>query len=242
MNTILKPKVLLFTVVLCLMALLGNACAFQGKGIKGNGNLITQTRTVSDFSKLSVSSAFKVFVKQGSAAALSVEAEENLMDHIVTKVEGKTLRIYCDGVSATKTMTIHLTFVNLDEIKLSGAVGLESANALTFDKLSLNFSGATEANLDLSATDITGDASGASKLKLAGKTNSVFFELSGASEMDAEKLEVKTMELDASGASSAEVNVSEALNISASGASDIRYRGNAQVQSKSSGASSIRKR
>lgn len=242
MNTVLKPKVLLFTVILCLIALMGNACAFQDRGIKGNGNVVTQTRTVSGFTKLSVSSAFKVFVKQGSATELKVEAEENLMDHIITKVEGSTLRIYCNGVSATKNMTIHLTFVNLDEIKLSGAVAIESVSALKFEKLYLDFSGATEANLDLTANELDGDASGATKLKLAGSVSKVDFDLSGASELEAKGLSVKTMELEASGASSAEVDVAESLNISASGASDVRYSGAAQVQSKSSGASNIRKR
>ena len=84
------------------------------------------------------------------------------------------------------------------------------------------------------------DTSGASKLKLEGETAAVRVEVSGASSIDAEALKARTAEVDASGASSVRVFVTERLVSDASGASRVSYSGNpASVEKKTSGASSI---
>ncbi len=242
MKRTITDKLLPLTIILCLVAMFSQACIYTGHGIKGNGKLIWQTRNVGDFSKLSIGSAFKVYIKQGSATELKIEAEENLMAHISTKVSGGTLEISSDGISATKSMTIYLTYVNVDDIRLSGAVCMESASALNFENIAFDFSGASEADLDLTAKEMTGDVSGASHVKLAGKVQKVHFNISGAADFEGMKLDVATFELEASGAAKAEVSATDELNISASGAASVRYSGNARVTQDSSGAASISKR
>lgn len=81
---------------------------------------------------------------------------------------------------------------------------------------------------------------GASRAEVHGITGELRADISGASKLDAEELWVNNLHINVSGASKAEVNVSDSLWAQAGGASKIEYHGNpAVLQSLSTGASKI---
>lgn len=81
---------------------------------------------------------------------------------------------------------------------------------------------------------------GASRAEVHGLTDELRANISGASKLDADDLWVKNMHITVSGASKAEVNVTDSLWAQAMGASKIEYQGNPSVQqSISLGASKI---
>ena len=81
---------------------------------------------------------------------------------------------------------------------------------------------------------------GASRAEVHGLTDELRVNISGASKLDADDLWVKNMHITVSGASKAEVNVTDSLWAQANGASKIEYQGNPSVQqSISLGASKI---
>ena len=81
---------------------------------------------------------------------------------------------------------------------------------------------------------------GASRAEVHGLTDELRANISGASKLDADDLWVKNMHITVSGASKAELNVTDSLWAQAMGASKIEYQGNPSVQqSISLGASKI---
>ena len=83
---------------------------------------------------------------------------------------------------------------------------------------------------------------GASHADVHGLTDELRAEITGASKLDADDLWVKNMRINVSGASKAEVNVTDSLWAQANGASKIEYKGNPAVQqSISLGASKIKR-
>lgn len=81
---------------------------------------------------------------------------------------------------------------------------------------------------------------GASRAEVHGLTDELRANVSGASKLDADDLWVKNMHITVSGASKAELNVTDSLWAQANGASKIEYQGNPSVQqSISLGASKI---
>ena len=100
-----------------------------------------------------------------------------------------------------------------------------------------NHSGKAVINVpSLEAINLTG----ASRAELHGLTDELRANISGASKLDADDLWVKNMHITVSGASKAEVNVTDSLWAQAMGASKIEYQGNPSVQqSISLGASKI---
>ena len=50
---------------------------FFTKKIKGNGNIETETRSVSDYDKIGVAGAFEIQLIKGSEGEITVKADEN---------------------------------------------------------------------------------------------------------------------------------------------------------------------
>ena len=81
-------KLLLFAakvITAAILALLFSSCQYKidlGDGIDGNGNVQTETRTITEtFTKVDVSRGIDVVLEQADAVKIEVEADENLLKH-----------------------------------------------------------------------------------------------------------------------------------------------------------------
>ena len=80
----------IFTIILALLITSTSLNAqFSNKKIKGNGNIITTDRSVSDFDKIGIAGSFDVILKKGNEGAISIQADENLMEYIITEVRDR---------------------------------------------------------------------------------------------------------------------------------------------------------
>lgn len=211
-------------------------------GVEGNGRVVTEERNVSDFNGIDISNAFEVILKQGSSESLTIEADDNLLELIVTEVRGGVLKIYSEkNIRHPKSLKIFLTFKEIDYIDISGAVELTSDGKLIFDEIEIDGSGASEIDLELEAEKLEIDFSGASEIDLKGKVTDVEISVSGASEISAYDLETDFMDIDISGAAEARVFANKELNVEASGAASVRYKGNPNIYTNVSGAGSVKR-
>ena len=83
-------KILTLGITLCMVAF---ANAQWGKKIKGNGNVVTIERSTEDYDAISVSGWFDVILIDGKEGKLSIEGDENLLEHIKTEVKDGKLVI-----------------------------------------------------------------------------------------------------------------------------------------------------
>lgn len=219
------------------------ACTYAFDGVKGNGNVIKQERSVSDFTGIEVGGAFDVYLTQGDKYEVIVEADENLMDIIETEVRGGILKISTsDEIRDADEMNIYITFKTLDDLDFSGACEVESTNKLKFDELNLECSGASDVRLTFSAGELDLDCSGASQIELLGSAGEVSLDLSGASKLDAIEFEIEELDADVSGASSGKVMVTREISADVSGASSFRYKGDPSISDVDvSGAASFKR-
>ena len=212
------------------------------KYIRGNGNLEKETRNISSFSALDISSAFDIFLTQGNSESLVIEADDNLMDHIITEVSGRTLKIYVKGnVRNVKNMKAYISFKMLDKIELSGACDLFGENTMKFNDIDIESSGASDMEMTFTADKVYLDISGASDVDFVGSADVLTIDVSGAADIYAQEFEVRKCTIEASGASTIKVFATDELDIDASGASTVRYKGKPSINMDSSGASSIRR-
>lgn len=229
-----------FFIAFLLLASSGlmGSCVFE----KGDGDVVKEDRSVSGFTSIEVSGAFTVYLYQGKSEALTVEADKNLMQYIVTEVNGDKLEIYTRKKTIQKftKMNIYLTFEELEMIDISGAVAIIGEDKMSFDELAIDGSGASEILLNMDVSVFRADFSGASEIELSGEAKTAQFELSGASEIDAYDFIIEHCELDVSGASDARIHVTGNLEVDVSGAASVKYKGSPQLNSDVSGAGSLR--
>src|SRR5581483_10725353 len=165
-------------VLLALAALVGCARFGRFTVIRGSGNVITESRAVSGFTRVALAGIGNLNIQQGATESLSIEAEDNLMPLITTEVTDGMLIIGIDELKAngtpvpTKPIIYNLQMTKLDGIRLSGA-GNVYGTALTSDSLDIATSGAGNMKLnELQASRITAALSGAGNVEVAGKTQS----------------------------------------------------------------------
>ena len=191
-------------------------------GIRGNGHIVTEDRPVQEFTSVEAEGAFDIQWVTGPASC-SIKTDENLLRHVETSMDGKTLRLEWHGqLHPTKGMKVRLSSASLTGARLTGAVRLTAAR-LTGKGFYLDGTGATRVTVDGAVTELLATLTGASKL-------------------DAEALQVKSAELSISGAGKAIVSPSDTLKVAISGAGKVTYNGNPAIERHISGAGSIRKR
>jgi len=190
-------------------------------GIRGDGEIKTEERTISDFSKVLVKGGYEIKWSIGKPA-LKLSADENLLPLIKTVVSGHTLQIDSkEDLAPTKSVTIILCSASLSDMRLSGGKSFK-ASQISGHELKIESSGAWDISVDGSVTELEANLAGASKL-------------------NAKSLQTQTAKLSLLGASDAHVTVTDALKVSVIGACSVIYSGNPKsVETNVIGAGSIR--
>lgn len=237
----MKTKSLLLSIAFIALSIL--AYSGPAKRIKGSGHVIKETRTLGSFNSIDVGGAFEIELVKSDEEKIVIEADDNIMPHIRTRVSGNELDIEnTEDINNPTELKLTIYYKSLSELDISGAAELFSSDVLEADNLELDFSGASEVTLKLNVGSLEGDFSGASKVELEGSVRSAELDLSGATVVRAFGLEINDLELEASGAAVVKVLVLENLSISASGASSVKYKGSPSIDLHDiSGASSVRK-
>lgn len=238
-TTIKKLSVLLF-----LSVFISSCGVDMFNRIDGNRNVITQKRKVhEDFTKVKVSTGLDLYIRQGDKVSLTVEADENLHDIIVTEVDNGRLKIYSEkNIWRAKARKIYLTVTNIEELKATSGSDAYSENTLKVKDFELSVSSGADANITVDADNITTSASSGADLRVSGKANTHYSSASSGSSISAYGL--KSKDVTAKVSSGADINVyaSESINARASSGGDIDYRGNPEnVNKKTSSGGSVSK-
>jgi predicted small secreted protein len=247
-----KRITLIFALIAAAFAL--TACSVTISGdrdvvvARGSGDMTTETRQVSGFDAITIDGFGKLIITQGDTESLKIEAEDNILPHITSKVEGNTLHLGFDNdrwqvsIVPTETITFYLTVKDLRSVNLSGAADIQ-IDELDTDRLSVNISGAGNAdvgNLKAETVDVT--FSGAGKCTLNGEVQEQTVKVSGLGDYDASDLRSQSTSITLSGAGSIKVWAEEALDVTVSGAGNVEYWGNPRVTQDVSGLGNINSR
>ena len=116
------------------------ACRLGTPGVEheiGSGNAATETREVGAFDRLDVSAAIQATVTVGTPASVTVNADDNLLDNVVTTVSGTRLTVGMSGsTSARTTVRVDIVAPSLTAIH-AGSAATVDVQGLTADQLRL---------------------------------------------------------------------------------------------------------
>ncbi|MGQ1908329.1 head GIN domain-containing protein [Marinifilum sp. RC60d5] len=218
-------KLSLSFITLSLLFSLSAKAQFWGE--RGNGNVQKQKREINSFSKISSSSGIDVYIVQGDSESVTVEADENLLEYIVTDVKGDELIIKTkESIRRAKKMDVYVTLVNVNEINVSSGSDLESRSLIKVENLDITVSSGADAKLELQGENITCAVSSGADAVLAGKTNSFYGKASSGSNLRARELKAKVCKAKASSGGDVSVYAAESIEANASSGGDVNYYGN----------------
>jgi len=236
---------LFFFLLLPLTVTISSCHYINGKRIRGNGTIKTESRTPGTFGGIDVSGAIDVYVKQDSVTSVRVETDENLLEHLLTEVDGSTLRIHQKegtNLKPSRSIKVYVSSPSYKNFEASGACDFFGENKITSSEaITIDLSGASDVKLELKAPKIDAELSGAGSITLKGETKDFFVDGSGATDIKCFELMAENTQVELSGAGDAQVFASVKLDVRVSGAADVKYKGNATVSQSVRGAGSVKK-
>jgi len=199
-----------------------------------------KTYALTGFDRLDIGSAFSVAVQAGPVFAVVAEGDRRNLDDLDVYVsKGTLLARYRTSRIRKHQTSLLITMPTVRGVEFSGASQSTITGFTNLSELSIELSGAAEAEFTGEAARITTDLSGSSTLQLNGRGTALSAKVGGASYLQAFSYPVSEAGINASGASKASVSVSNTLVVDANGASTVRYRGTPTVRQHVSGASTV---
>jgi len=231
----------IFVVLLMLVVILA-VTACNANIVKGSGDLITETRAVSNFDSIDLSGSGEVIVTQGGSESLTIETDDNVMEHIKAEVVGGTLELgYEEGFNLIDhTQLIFTVGVDdLDSLKISGSGDIESDNIET-TRLDASISGSGDIQITaMSADEVTAKISGSGEIDLAGDAAAQDVTISGSGKYLAGDLCSASVKVKISGSGDATVCATEELDSNISGSGSVSYYGRPSISTSGSGSGKI---
>lgn len=235
-------KIALLATVIGVLTMNIISCTGTIRLVKGSGDMETEKREVSGFDEILFTGIGNLIIEQGDEESLVVEADDNIIGLIETKVKSDVLHIgFKRGVKIIPTSKIkfYLTVEDLDRIDLTGLGDIDS-DIFETDELELNISGSGDIKFNIEAKNIEINVSGLGNINLSGKVDHHRVQISGSGKYDAEELESNDCEIEISGLGSAIVNVSDNLDIEINGVGNVYYKGSPRVSQHISGLGRIK--
>jgi len=211
----------------------------------GSGNIVTETRKTGSFDAISVGGSFDVEVKMGDAASVVVEADDNIMKYIETRVSGKTLKINTEDMHSFSDvhMKVYVTVPVLTAISASASADVVGENILTSDdKLVFKASSSASIKAEVNAPEIVTDANSSATITLKGKTKDHKAEASSSAEIKAFGLLSENTKANVSSSADIEVHASVSLDARASSSGTVEYKGAATVTQSVNSSGSVEKK
>ena len=206
-----------------VLALGGSGCGLNST--KGSGNIISEPRSVKDFTSVELSGSGTIVIEQSDAESLTITTDDNLLPYLTSEVVGSRLKLGTKdgkGVDPSKDVTYKLLVKKLNGITIAGGGDVDAKGLLT-DSLSV-------------------DIAGAGDVKLSGETTDQKVSISGAGDYNAENFKSKNSSVTITGAGDVIVAASDTLDVRIVGAGDVRYVGDPKVTKEIVGAGSIEKK
>ncbi|MCA9974056.1 MAG: DUF2807 domain-containing protein [Anaerolineales bacterium] len=225
MSTRIARICLLLLSLSLLLVACGDGSVTVPETVNGSGNVVSETREVSDFSRVTLNGVGQLIIEQSGTETLEITADDNLMQYLETAVRGDTLEIgVTEGIIFTDVaeLTFRVTVSSLEEIELNGAGEVELSQIDT-DRLTVQLSGAGSVTAAGSAADLS-------------------VTIDGAGSFDGADLASETADVTHNGAGSAVVRVSERLDAEVNGIGTIEYIGSPTVNESINGLGNVSQR
>jgi hypothetical protein len=143
--------------------------------LKGNKNVTTDDRNISNFNKIEVIDNIDVFLIYNEIQSVNVEADSNLQDAIITELNNETLVIKInDKIVRKKELAVHIKVnKNINEINSYNNSKIISKNSLSIDSLTINSFDNSNIDIKLTSKTVQLNSKKSSDLKLEILSNTI---------------------------------------------------------------------
>ena len=206
-------------------------------------------RHLSGFNAVNVAGPFDVDIIQGTTESVKVEAPSDVMDRILTEVNGGELKIYTKHEMWNwnwgwrghhKKILVHVTVKDVNSINISGSGDVTFREGITANSLKLRISGSGDMTGKVAVKTLESNITGSGDMKLSGNAESSTVSVVGSGDFTARNLLTVSTAVRVSGSGDADINASDRVDAAVNGSGDVRYTGAAKnINSRKNGSGDI---
>lgn len=206
----------------------------------------TQDRHLTGFNAVSVAGSYDVFITQGSTESVKVDAPANVIDKILTEVQGGVLRIYTkEGTNwnwntGNKKMIIYVSIKDIKSVSLAGSGDVVFKDGLRAPSLKIKLTGSGDISGKVEVKNLESSIGGSGDITLSGRADNSVVSVVGSGDFTGENLVTVNTQVKVAGSGDATVNANDKIDASVVGSGDVRYTGAAKnVSSSKAGSGSV---
>jgi hypothetical protein len=209
MKTILIKNINLFVLSLVIFYGCDNSPNINDSDtIHGSGKIVSQTREAEECSGLTIQNIGNVFLTHDNAQSIRIEADDNIIDEVITRREdGMLLFGLKDGSYSNVTLRAYISLKTIESLIINGAGNITMQNLLNSGDLELI-------------------VNGAGNIEIQGNGSYMYCFINGAGNIMAKEFSVQKCRAIVNGAGNITTTVTENLDAAVIGAGNIFYYGN----------------
>jgi hypothetical protein len=223
------------------------SCRFiGGKRVRGNGNVVTQERTIGGFEGVENYGSFDITLVPSTTTSIKIEAEENLQQYIETYVDHNKLQIRTrDHINLRPRREMRITVYGpvFTTITTNGSGNIVGQGTLNTNNgnVSLRVAGSGNIDVAINAMRVDSEIAGSGNIKVQGTSKQFEGGVYGSGNIRAANLQSEDSKVEIAGSGNVEVYATNNLDVSIMGSGEVKHRGNAQVSASISGSGSVKK-
>lgn len=217
-----------------------NGCSMHS--VKGSGNIISESRQVSEFNKIRLEGQGKVTLTQGIQSSLEVTTDDNILPSIETVVkDGKLIISHEKGKNLRPTkLNYIITAKNLQGVSIAGSGDITGKSKFVSEDFYTYVSGSGDIRLELNTAHMTSDIAGSGSIHLSGKADVHQASITGSGEVNAFDLETQNASVSITGSGDCKVSASKKLRAKITGSGDVLYKGQPQISQSITGSGKVK--
>lgn len=225
-------------------AMLGGCSTVSNDCIEGSGKIISAKLTVGDFSGIKATGSMRVYVTQGDAASLRIEADDNIINHLEPRIANGDLTFNNEMCySATRPVTVYVTMKNIERLSMNGSGAIIGQTPLTSPNLAVDITGSGKVEIQTTSDDVTVNIVGSGAASVSGTATNVATRIEGSGEVRGFGLRAINTTAVIEGSGDVETTTMNILDATIRGSGDIVYKGNPEtVKQNITGSGSLKKR
>jgi hypothetical protein len=190
--------------------------------LRGSGVSACDQREMAEFHSIEIRGPIDAKVRVGEERSVAVHADDNLLDHVVTRVE--------DGLLILEMERDHNYRFDSDLCVEVGAPALDG----------LQICGSGDAEIQgLREGALRVSVAGSGKVSGSGAVDALTVSIAGSGDVSLFDVKARTASVSIAGSGDVELDVGEILSVEVSGSGDVRYRGQPRVTQSIAGSGSV---
>ena len=222
----MKVNAILLSIILVIMSAcsddsVDNPLIVGDDCLRATGELVTEDRTLPNFTTIVNTIPADVFITQGPLEDVRVVARSGIIGDIRTVINVETLTIRVEEcIQDLGDVEIYVTIPEVTELNITGVGDMTAVN-------------------DLMTTELELVLTGVGNFNLRGESQSLNINNAGVGMVNAFPFETDLCNITISGVGDAELFVNDELNVTISGVGDVFYKGSPTITANITGEGSV---